>query len=207
MAPHIEALLARTQLDFAGDRSLLELPCVAIVGSRDASELGKLRARRLARELVAAGVVVMSGLARGIDTAALEEAIAQGGQVIAVIATALDRAYPPENAALQRQIAKDHLLISALPLGAKNSRASFPARNRVMAALGWASAIIEATDRSGTLHQATEARRLGRPLFVAASTWNSPAVTWPRRFEGPKTFALTDTRQILAAIGPGLVAQ
>ena len=201
MAPQTEA----GPLFFAGDRSLLELPCVAVVGSRDATDFGKLRARRLARELVAAGVVVMSGLARGIDTAALEEAIARGGRVIAVIATPLDRAYPPENAALQKEIAEDHLLISALPQGARTTRASFPARNRVMASLGWASAIIEAADGSGTLHQATEARRLGRPLFVAASTWNSPAVTWPRRFEGPHTFALTDTQQILAAIGPGRV--
>jgi DNA processing protein len=96
----------------AGDQALLGRPVVSVVGARDVSDEGQRRAKRLARELAAAGVVVMSGLARGTDTAAHYGAIEGGGSTIAVIGTPLQKASPAENADLQTTIAERHLLIS-----------------------------------------------------------------------------------------------
>ena len=185
------------RFQFAGDQSLLDLPCVAIIGSRVASELGIRRAVRLVRELVAAGVVVVSGLARGIDAAAHREAIALGGRTVAVLGTALEQAYPAEHAALQRHIAEHHLVVSPFPVGTPRSRGNFPARNRAMAALCDATAVVEASEASGTRHQAAACEELGRPLFFCASLANDTRVHWTRRCVGPRTFVLTSTQQIL----------
>ena len=187
-------------LHFAGDRTLLERPCVAIVGSREASELGILRARRLARELVAAGVVVVSGLARGIDVAAHEEAIDSGGRTIAVLGTPIERVYPAEHAGLQDEIAAHHLVVSPFAAGTAVTRASFPARNRVMAALCQASIIVEATERSGTRHQAEACLRYHRDLFLCASLMANGSVRWTRRLAGPRNHVLTSTDQVLECL-------
>ena len=184
----------------AGDRSLLDLPCVAVVGSREATDLGIRRARRLARELVRAGVVVVSGLARGVDVAAHEEAMACGGRTIAVVGTPLYRAYPPEHASLQDEIAARHLVVS--PFGACKPwiRGCFPIRNRLMAKLCQATVIVEATERSGTRHQAEACIRLERSLFLCASLVANPQVRWPHRFAGPRTHVLTSTQQVLEVL-------
>ena len=188
-------------LYFSGDLSLLDRPCIAIVGSREASDDGRLRAARLARELVESGFIVVSGLASGIDTAAHTAAIAAGGGTVAVIGTPLSRAYPSENAILQQQIYSDHLLISPFREGEQTFKSSFPKRNRVMAALTDATVIIEASDTSGTLHQAAECVRLGRWLFIAKSLVEKPDVSWPRKFlTDPHTRVLTATQQIIDAV-------
>jgi DNA processing protein len=166
----------------AGDLSLASRACLAVVGTRDASEQGVRRARKLARELVARDVVIVSGLARGVDVAALREAIDVGGKVIAVIGTPIDRAYPIEHASLQEEIARDHLLISQFPAGTRTYPSHFPERNRVMAAISDATAIIEAGDTSGTLHQAAECVHLHRWLFIAKNVVDNPALEWPSRF-------------------------
>src|SRR5437879_5981452 len=101
----------------AGDLSLVKLPCVAIVGARDVSPEGAARARRLARELSQAGVVVVSGLAKGVDTEALTAAIEAKGKTIAVIGTPITRAFPAENKRLQEEIYGEHLLISQFAPG------------------------------------------------------------------------------------------
>ena len=154
----------------AGDLSLIRNPAVAVVGTRDVSPEGAARARRLARELVAAGVTVVSGLARGVDTEALTAAIGAGGRVVAVIGTPIDKAYPTENRRLQELIYREHLLISQFEPGGRTFQNHFPQRNRLMAALTDASAIVEAGETSGTLHQATECGQI-RAL----------AVHWPKR--------------------------
>jgi DNA processing protein len=110
-----EGLLVRVY--YAGNLALLDRPSVSIVGTRDVSDGGAARARRLARELVAAGVVVVSGLAKGIDTAALTSAIESGGSTVAVIGTPLDKAYPAENARLQENIYEEHLLLTPFRVG------------------------------------------------------------------------------------------
>jgi DNA processing protein len=164
----------------AGDTSLLEEGArVSIVGSRKASSEGLRRASRLAAALAKQHVVVVSGLAEGIDTAAHTSAINHEGRTIAVIGTPLDQVYPKQNAALQDQIAREHLVISQFPPGTPIRRQNFPLRNRTMALISDATVIIEACDTSGSLHQGWEALRLGRHLFVTKSVADDPGLTWP----------------------------
>jgi len=185
-----------------GDSTLPRKKCVAIVGTREVSVEGRARARRLGRELAMAGVVVVSGLARGVDTEALSAAIEAGGSVIAVIGTPIDRAYPAENKLLQEQIYRDHLLVSQFEPGEQVFRTNFPERNKLMAAISDATAIIEAGDTSGTLHQAAECVRLGRWLFIAKSVVDEPNLRWPKRFQPePVCKTLTSTDDVLRAIG------
>jgi DNA protecting protein DprA len=185
----------------AGDVELLRAPGVSIVGTREVSEEGWKRASRLARELAEAGIVVTSGLAKGVDTAALTAAIEAAGRVVAVIGTPLDRVYPAENAALQERIYRDHLLVSPFPFGEQVYPSNFPKRNRVMAALSDASVIVEASDTSGTLHQAAECQRLGRWLFIMRAVAEDSRLKWPSKFVGkPKVAVLSSTSEILRAI-------
>jgi DNA processing protein len=186
---------------YAGNLALLDRPSVSIVGTREVSDDGADRARRLARELVAAGVVVVSGLAKGVDTAALTSAIESGGSTVAVIGTPLDRAYPAENVHLQEQIYDEHLLLTPFRIGERTFKGNFPKRNRVMAAISDATVIVEASDTSGTLHQAAECGRLGRWLFIMKSILDDDRVSWPRDFIGkPKVALLNSTQDIVDAI-------
>jgi DNA processing protein len=169
-----------------GHRELLARKSIAVVGSRKVSREGAARARRLAKELVARGLVVVSGLAEGVDSNAHQAAIDAGGETIAVIGTPVDRAYPKHHAELQERIYRDHLLISPFPIGADTRRSSFPERNRLMAAISDGTCIIEASDDSGSLHQARECAGLGRWLFILKSNVTNPQVTWPREFLSSK---------------------
>jgi DNA processing protein len=166
----------------AGHLELLKLPCVAIVGTRDVSMEGAARARRLAAYLAMNNVVVVSGLAKGVDYEALSAAIQDEGRTIAVIGTPLEKAYPAENKRLQEAIYKHNLLISPFAPGSSTHKGNFPQRNKVMAALSDITVIIEASDTSGTLHQAAECQRLGRWLFIAKSVAEDPNLQWPTRF-------------------------
>jgi DNA processing protein len=189
-------------LFYAGDLSLTALPSVSIVGTREATSEGRSRATRLARELIAGGVVVVSGLARGIDTAAHTSAVANGGRTIAVIGTPIARASPVENGPLQETIWRNHLLISPFQDGRPVYPKNFPERNRVMAALSDATVIVEASDTSGTLHQASECQQLGRWLFILRTAAENPSVSWPKRFlNGKNTAVLDKTEQIFDALG------
>jgi DNA processing protein len=183
----------------AGKINLLTQPAVAIVGSRGASEGALQRVRRLVRVLCKSGVVVMSGLAEGVDRAAHQAALEEGGSTIAVIGTPIDKAYPAAHARLQEAIYRDHLLISPFPVGTRTFPSHFPARNQVMARISRATVIIEASDTSGTLHQAAECERAGQPLFIARSVVENRELTWPSRFKSAMT--LDDPEQVLRAIG------
>ncbi len=186
------------QIYLSGDIDLLKAPCVSIVGTREVSDDGRRRARRLARELALSGVVVTSGLARGVDFEAHRGAIDAGGRTMAVIGTPIDKAYPAEHADLQMEIYRSHLLVSPFKAGTQVFRSNFPARNRVMAALSDATVIIEASDSSGTLHQAAECQKLGRWLFITKSVATDPRLTWPASFIGkPRVEVLTETADIL----------
>lgn len=186
---------------YAGSIELLHSKAVSIVGTREVSEEGARRAARLSRELVSAGVVVMSGLAKGVDTAALTAATNAQGRVAAVIGTPLQKAYPIENADLQTEVAEKHLLLSPFAEGEAVYKGNFPKRNRVMALLSDATVIIEASDTSGTLHQAVECIKQGRWLFILRSVVENPKISWPQRFlkEG-RTVVLERTDDILARI-------
>ena len=146
-----------------GRRELLDGPAVAIVGTRRASEYGLEIAAALGRGLGAANVNVVSGLALGIDSAAHRGALsATGGRTTAVLACGPDVAYPRRHTALHRQIGEAGLLVSELPPGVTPFRWSFPARNRIMAALADVTIVVEAAERSGSLITASFAADLGR---------------------------------------------
>jgi DNA processing protein len=141
-------------------------PAVAVVGSRAATPQGKELARAMARELAAAGALVVSGLARGIDGAAHQGALDAPGATLAVLGCGLDRIYPPEHAALAEAIAAAGALVSELPLGAPPYPQHFPRRNRIIAGLVRAVIVVEATGKSGSLSTARHALDSGREVFA-----------------------------------------
>lgn len=166
----VELKFAPHSLWTAGDTTLLKRhPRVAIVGTRHPTPEGVRRAKRLVKDLVEHGAVVVSGLAEGVDTVAHTLTLELGGRTVAVIGTPLDETFPKKNADLQRRIAQEHLLVSEFAPGIAVARGNFPRRNRTMALIADASVIIEAGDGSGTLSQGWEALRLGRPLFLLQS--------------------------------------
>ena len=197
----VEAHHAPEQLFVAGAIGLLKLGTrVSIVGSRQASDLGLRRARKLARELAEQGVVIVSGLAKGIDTAAHRAAIDAGGKTVAVLGTPLDRTYPAENRALQALIMDEHLAVSQYPIGYPVRPGNFPRRNRTMALLSNATVIVEAGETSGSLSQGWEALRLGRNLFVLESVAEDKSLKWPQEMISYGAEVLSSTEQLLEAL-------
>jgi DNA processing protein len=156
-------------LHTAGDARLLDRPSIAVVGSRRASHAGRALAAGVASEVVRSGLVVLSGLAAGIDATAHEAAMREGGRTIAVIGTSLDQAYPRHHASLQDRIAIEHLVVSPFESGTPMARWHFPKRNRLMARLARAMVLIEAGPSSGTRHQVEECLSLGKPVLIHAS--------------------------------------
>jgi DNA processing protein len=167
---NLRAVYDRPPLVFlAGSLTAIDSKCVAVVGARLASAAGIADAALIARHLVSLGYTVASGLAAGIDTSAHRAALESGGRTVAVIGTGLRRAYPPENAALQRRLATEHAVISQFWPDAPPSRRSFPMRNAVMSGVSLASVIVEASPTSGARIQARLALAQGRPVFL----WHS----------------------------------
>ena len=201
-------------LYFCGDLDLLDTDRVSVVGSRKATDAGLARAARIGRELAEAGVTVVSGLAKGIDTAAMTAALNTNadnrfrrGRVIGVIGTPLDEQYPRENAQLQYFVASYDLLLSQVPFYRysvqpfNTRRYYFPERNELMAAVSQATVIVEASDTSGTLAQARACLHQHRPLFIARSCVENEAVTWPRKWAArPGVFVLDDVSQVIDAV-------
>jgi DNA processing protein len=155
----------RLYLRGAGQR-LLDGPCVAVVGSRACSSYGAGVAESVSRALAAAGVVVVSGLARGVDAAAHRGALAAGGATLAVLGCGIDRDYPASNAGLARRIAESGLIVSEYPPGVEPAPWRFPARNRIVAGLAVATVVVEARERSGALITADFALEEGREVFA-----------------------------------------
>ncbi|MBL4620136.1 MAG: DNA-protecting protein DprA [Marinicaulis sp.] len=147
-----------------GHSSLFEKPAIAIVGARNASGIGRKIARMLAADLGAAGVSVISGLARGIDGAAHEASLATGA--IAVVAGGVDVIYPPEHEDLTARIAREGALLSECPMGWKPTARDFPKRNRLISGLSRGVVVVEAAAKSGTLITARFALEQGREVFA-----------------------------------------
>lgn len=189
-------------LYYQGNWELVETPSVAIVGTRSPSPEGALNAGRIAHSLSKSGYTIVSGLAKGIDTAAHTAAMAAGGKTIAVIGTPLFDYYPKENRELQEEIAKRFLVISQVPFirysqqNYKTNRLFFPARNVTMSALTQATIIVEAGNTSGTLVQARAALAQGRKLFILESCFRRPDLTWPARFEKLGAIRVKNVSQI-----------
>ena len=150
---------------YRGALDCLEAPCVAIVGSRAASAVAIETAERLAAALAAAGVTVVSGLARGVDSSAHRGAL-ESGRTIAVLGSGVDRVYPAEHEPLAARIAASGLVLSEYPPGAPPLPSHFPMRNRLISGLSRAVVVIEASDRSGSLITASCALEQGRDVMA-----------------------------------------
>jgi DNA processing protein len=153
-------------LHVRGAVELLSEPAVAIVGARSCSSYGAQIAREVAREVALAGVVVVSGMARGIDGEAHRGSLAAGGQTVAVLGCGIDRDYPAAHRELAARIRATGLTVSEYAPGVEPAPWRFPARNRIIAGLSAATVVVEARDRSGALITADLALEEGREVFA-----------------------------------------
>lgn len=190
-----------------GDPRLLDglepFSAVTIVGARRATSYGREIARELGRELAAAGMVVVSGLAFGIDGCAHRGAL-DAGRTIAVLGCGPDVAYPSSHRTLWRRICETGLVISELPPGATPWRWTFPARNRIMAALSGMTVVVEAATRSGSLITTDLAADLGRDLGAVPGPVTSRASAGPNGLLASGAHLIRDAQDVLdAMLGPG----
>jgi DNA processing protein len=212
-APHYPRVLsdapdAPAALHLIGDGALLERAvrdgAVAIVGSRRASSYGMEMARSLGRDLAACDVPVVSGMAYGADSAAHEGALATGGPTIAVLPGGVDLAYPVGKRSLHEQLKASGLAISEMPPGMRPFRWSFPARNRIMAALARMTVVVEGTEGSGSLITASFAQDLGREVGAVPGQATSPLAAGPNRLLSEGAVVVRSASDVLDALfGPG----
>lgn len=158
-----------------GERASLNRPAIALVGTREPTPQGKEIARSLAQELNQHGLAVVSGLARGIDTAAHEGASTEAGITLAVMGTGPDRIYPAQNRQLAERIAAHGALITELPVGTQPSSGNFPRRNRIISGLSLGTLVIEAGANSGSLITARLAAEQGREVFAVPGSIRNPS--------------------------------
>ncbi|NTZ18224.1 DNA-protecting protein DprA [Paenibacillus sp. JMULE4] len=161
-------------LYYRGHLELAHRPCIAMVGTRNPTAYGKVTAQRLSASLSSAGLCVVSGLARGIDSAAHEGALREAGGTIGVLGCSMEQVYPPENKLLYRRISEDGLLLSEYPLGTKPRPGLFPQRNRIIAGLSLGVVVVEAALNSGSLITADLALEASRDVFAVPGPITSP---------------------------------
>ncbi|MGH9975329.1 MAG: DNA-processing protein DprA [Nitrososphaeraceae archaeon] len=201
----VEEKLAPETLFFKGTiKPPLPGPRVSIVGSRKASSEGLYDATDISKILAEKEVIIVSGLAEGIDTSAHEAAMKAGGKTIAVLGTPLDKTYPKKNHWLQQEIMNRYLAISQFQIGHQTTPKDFVARNRTMALISDATIIIEAGELSGSRHQGWEAIRLGRPLFIWKSILNNTQLKWPEEMLRYGAIELYDPTDVLESIPSSL---
>ena len=191
-----------------GDPALIDglepLGAVTVVGARRATSYGREIARELGRELASAGMVVVSGLAFGVDACAHRGAI-DAGRTIAVLGCGPDTAYPAAHRSLWRRIGEEGLVISEFPPGASPWRWTFPARNRIMAAMAGMTVVVEAAARSGSLITADLAADLGRDLGAVPGPVTSRASAGPNSLLAGGACVVRDAQDVLdAMLGPGV---
>ena len=172
-------------------------PAVAVVGARAASPYGIEVARGLGRGLAAAGLIVVSGMARGIDSAAHRGALEVAGETIAVLAGGAERAYPASARALHAQIRARGAVVSELPPGTGNRRWMFPARNRLIAGLAALTVVVEAGAGSGALLTAAFARELAREVAAVPGRVTSPLAVGPHELIGAGAALVTGAGDVL----------
>jgi DNA processing protein len=183
-----------------GELALLERPAIALVGARNASAAGCRFARQLAHDLGAAGAVIVSGLARGIDTAAHDGALESG--TIAVIAGGIDIFYPPENEARQRAIGERGLLLAEQPPGVEPHARHFPTRNRIIAGLAHGTVVVEAALKSGSLITARNAGEFGRDVMAVPGSPLDPRAQGCNQLIRDGAILIQNAADVLEAIRP-----
>jgi DNA processing protein len=185
-----------------GDPDVIVGPRVAVVGTRDASQYGIDLAYELGRDLAAAGVAVVSGLAVGIDGAAHAGALAAAtAPPIAVVGSGLDVVYPRRHESLWREVERRGVVLSEAPLGAPPERWRFPARNRVIAALADVVIVVESRELGGSMHTVAEAQRRDRPVFAAPGPVRSATSAGTNRLLRDGAQVLCDASDVLLALG------
>jgi DNA processing protein len=184
-----------------GDPGALAGPCVAIVGPRAATHYGRGVARALARALAGAGLVVVSGLARGVDAEAHEGALEAGGRTVAFQACGPDLVYPAAHRGLAARIAESGAVVSELPPGTPPLPPHFPLRNRLISGVSLAVVAVEARERSGTLVTVRHAAEQGVEVLAVPGPIDAPTSRGTNRLLRDGAKPLLDVRDVLSAIG------
>lgn len=184
---------------------LVPKSAATIVGSRRPSSYGRELATKLSREVAASGVTVISGMAMGIDSCAHTGALEAGGLTVAVLGNGVDVPYPRRSARLYEEIVDRGLVIGELPPGTLPRRWTFPARNRIMAALGGMTVVVEARERSGSLITATMAEQLNREVGAVPGRVGSSPAAGPNGLLHDGAHVIRDGQDVLdALLGPGV---
>ena len=187
-------------LTVLGHASLFDREMVAIVGARNASALGRKLAAKIAADLGGAGLLVVSGMARGIDAAAHEGALATG--TVAVLAGGVDIVYPPENQALYERLREEGAIVSEMPLGQAPQARHFPRRNRIISGLARGVAIIEAAEGSGSLITANYALEQGREIFAVPGSPLDPRAKGTNRLIREGAMLTESAEDVLSVLRP-----
>ena len=190
-----------------GDLGLLSRPMASIVGTRDATAYGLRQSRAIATAMAKAGVVVVSGLARGIDAAAHRAALDAGGSTVAVLGTGVDVPYPVGHTELHRAISERGLVLSENPSGATAHKGSFPRRNRIIAALSGVTIVVEAGHKSGAQNTAKHALLLNRTLAAVPGPIDSPQSAGTNRLLRDGANVISSVEDALALAGVKAVSQ
>jgi DNA processing protein len=185
-----------------GRVDLLETPAIAVIGARNASANGRMLAHNLANELADAGLLIVSGLARGIDAAAHEGALAAGAPTIAVIASGVDVAYPSDHAELMERIAETGAIVSERPLGAVPQARHFPRRNRLISGMSLGAVVVEAAPQSGSLITARLAAEQGREVMAVPGSPLDPRHRGTNQLLRDGATLVESAADVLAALGP-----
>ena len=186
--------------------SEIRRPQVAIVGTRRPTPYGVNCAERLAEDLASRGLVITSGLARGIDTAAHRGSLA-GGQTVAVFGTGLDLAYPRENRRLADLVAQNGALVSEFPLGTPPLPQNFPLRNRILAGMTLGTVVVEAAERSGSLITARLALEANREVFAIPGPIDSPTSVGPHLLIRQGARLVSDWRDVVEELPAPIAAE
>ncbi|MEH6753511.1 MAG: DNA-processing protein DprA [Alphaproteobacteria bacterium] len=191
-------------LSVRGDITILSQAGVGMVGARNASANGQRLAETIARDLAESDIVIVSGLARGIDTAAHNGALAANGKTIAVMAGGVDVVYPPENEALLHRIAQTGAVVSEMPPRLKPLARHFPRRNRIVSGLSLGVVVVEAAQRSGSLITARMAGEQGRDVLAVPGSPLDPRAYGANRLIREGATLVRDAKDVLEVIRPML---
>ena len=189
-----------SELFYKGDASLLKMPVVSVVGTRTPTSNGIKRTEKVVETLCENNFVIMSGLAKGVDTVAHEKTLQLNGKTIAILGTPIHKIYPAENKNLAKTISERGLLLSSTPPNQEVGRHLFPRRNRLMAVLSKATIIIEAGPTSGVIHQAAECLKQGRKLIFLQSLAERKDLPWVPKFLKSGAIVAKDSKHLIDLI-------